>query len=107
MKTLLVELPSVPLDRVAGAIVYAATEPDAARTGGCLYMLADGTSALLRFPPTATTAGVHAELAARLDAVFGVLAFKRSWARPGVVTRVSVIGAIFGALWIWYFGRAA
>jgi hypothetical protein len=80
-KTLLTGLPYVPLERTTGAILYAATEPDAATTGGCLYTLADGTSALMRFPPTATVTGVHAELATRLDAVFGLWALQKQLPR--------------------------
>jgi NAD(P)-dependent dehydrogenase (short-subunit alcohol dehydrogenase family) len=97
-RALLSGLPLAPVDRVAGAIVYAATEPDVPETGGCVYALIDGKSAVTRFPKTSTVPGIYGELEARIDALFGLEAIVRQ--APRWFKRIGVPLALVAAAWV-------
>ncbi|THU85954.1 NAD(P)-binding protein [Dendrothele bispora CBS 962.96] len=67
-KLLLAGVPVTPVSRVAGAIVYAATHPDAA-TSGCAYMLPDN-GPVFKLPRDEFKLGVYKVIDERSNALF-------------------------------------
>jgi hypothetical protein len=101
IKTILSGLEYVPMDRAAGAILYAITEPDAETMGGCVYAIPDGATPLMRFPRDIAVNGVCEELNARLDVVFGLASFHR-WG-PRLMKRAGAVTLLGVAAWhVWH-----
>jgi hypothetical protein len=98
IKIILSGLKYVPIERATRSILYAATEPDANTTGGCIYAIPDGTASVMRFPQDVHVEGVFAELNARLDLVFGLTAVYR-WA-PRLVKRIGAVTLLGITAWL-------
>ncbi|KAK1225647.1 hypothetical protein PQX77_011404 [Marasmius sp. AFHP31] len=98
-KIFLTGIPLVPVPRIAGAITYAATNPNPA-TSGCAYLLTDN-GPVFKVPKEEFKLGVYAMIDSRKNALLkaagGILAFRK------IVTSTPVLALLVaGVSWLLY-----
>ncbi|KAJ8077952.1 hypothetical protein PM082_000153 [Marasmius tenuissimus] len=98
-KIFLTGIPLVPVPRIAGAITYAATNPNPA-TSGCAYLLTDN-GPVFKVPKEEFKLGVYGMIDTRKNALLkaagGILAFRK------IVTSTPVLALLIaGVSWVLY-----